>query len=980
MHAASPHNPRRTRVFLRLWIAMLCALRLLSPPPALAGGPRWVAGAAFFNASALGQPIVWSGGRISYYVDLGPLSTTESNGAATTLVTNAAAVWNAVPTAAVQLTFQGNLAEDVNGSNVSSAGGTLSEPSDIEPTATTRPVAVIFDADGSVLTALYGAGAADPTVCPQTGVYSQVDNMSADGHIAHALIIVNGLCATNAGMEAVLEYQLIRAFGRVLGLDWSQANEEQFATSSPTDDDLAGWPMMHPVERLCSENAETCLPDPTTLRTDDIAALNRLYPVTTANQSSWPSKQLTAANTVTVRGTVSFRNGQGMQGINVVLQPLNPLTGLPDLRYTATAVSGAYFTGNAGSVIAAAPVSTAYLTGTFGSNDTALEGYYEISGVPLPAGETSSGYQLTLEAVNSLYTQKESVGPYVTGQVTPSGTLPTVQLGALAAGADLTQDITIDDSAGESFSGNDGSQASPAAVPPAGEWTSRLTGYGHASWFAFSPKANREYTVEAQSLDDSAQPTTAKAMPLIGAWNASDALGTTPDVSTTQPFNGGATGLSSLAVVTVATGEERTAIADARGDGRPDYLYRGRILYADSVQPSSLPAGGGPIVIEGIGFRIDSVVKVNGRAAQVTSVSPTEITAMAPASNGATGTVQVEVDDPLTLGVTIIADGLAYTAQSGDTLTLIAAPTGSVPMNVPQPLTVRAMNWDDEWPAPGDAVTFTVTAGTATLGCGQSTCTIISNVNGLASTTVSAGTTALTQVTASLVSGASVLSEFYGAAPPSISALTPALYLAIGSAFQWTPQALVLNAGSPLSGAAVAWTSTASDITLAAGSSMTNAAGIAAQTLTAGPFSSGETETVRACYAAVCAPFTLYAVHLETAVLAPVSGTTQQTAPGVGFAAVTLAVTDAVGHPMAGAAVTFYETLRAWTAPCPTQGSCPPAPVLAQAAAQSISAADGTVTLTPISLDGQPGRLSVLAAAGPSATYSFELDSPPPTE
>ncbi|GGH07226.1 IPT/TIG domain-containing protein [Silvibacterium dinghuense] len=981
MDAASPRNPRRIRALIRLCCAAVgCILGLLGASPALAGGPRWVAGPAYFNASALGQPVVWSGGQVNYYVDLGALSATEANGPATTLVTNAAAIWNAISTAAVQLTFKGNLAENVSGSNVTNTSGVLSEPADIQPTATTRPVAVIFDADGSVLNTLYGSGASDPTVCPQTGVYTQVDNMTADGHIAHALMIVNGLCATNAGMYAVLEYQIIRAFGRILGLDWSQANEEQFAASSPTSDDLAGWPMMHPVERLCLENAETCLPAPTTLRTDDIAALNRLYPVTSANQSSWPTKKLTAANTLTVRGTVSFRNGQGMQGVNAVLRPINVLTGLPDLRYTATAVTGAYFAGNAGSVIAAAPASTTYLPGSFGSDDTTLEGYYEISGVPLPAGETSASYQLTFEAVNPLYTQKESVGAYLTGQVTPSGTMPTLSLGALAAGSSLTQDVTIDDSAEETFSGNDGSQGSPAALPQSGEWTARLNGYGHASWFAFQPKANREYTIEAQALDDSAEATIDKAMPLIGAWNASDDLNATPDLSITQPFNGGVLGLSRLLVITSATGEERVAMADARGDGRPDYLYRGRILYADSVQPAHLPAAGGPVVIEGTGFRIDSVVKVNGTAAEITSISPNEITAMAPASGGVTGTVQVEVDDPETLGVTIIADGLAYTAQSGDTLTLVSAPTGSIPMSVPQSVTVRAMNWDDEWPAANVPVTFAVTGGSAALGCGQSTCTVATNADGTATLSVSATTTALAQLTASISSGASVLSVFTGAAPPTVSALTPDLYLAIGGAATWTPQALVLNAGSPLAGAAVTWSTTASDVSLGTASSTTAGTGIATQTLAAGPFTAGEAETVSACYGTSCAAFTLYAVHLETAVLVPVSGTSQQTAPGTAFSPVTLEVTDAIGHPVAGAPVIFYETLRAWTDPCPTQGSCPTAPILGQATIQTISAADGTVTLTPMSLSGQPGRLSLLAVTGPNATYSFELDSPAPTE
>ncbi len=74
----------------------------------------------------------------------------------------------------------------------------------------------------------------------------------------------------------------------------------------------------------------------------------------------------------------------------------------------------------------------------------------------------------------------------------------------------------------------------------------------------------------------------------------------------------------------------RVGIADLRGDGRPDYAYNGWVLYADTVAPERLPAAGGPIVIHGMGFRLVDTVLVGGHPALVTSVSPTEITAIAP--------------------------------------------------------------------------------------------------------------------------------------------------------------------------------------------------------------------------------------------------------------------------------------------------------------------------------------------------------------
>src|SRR5277367_6000669 len=113
--------------------------------------------------------------------------------------------------------------------------------------------------------------------------------------------------------------------------------------------------------------------------------------------------------------------------------------------------------------------------------------------------------------------------------------------------------------------------------------------------------------------------------------------------------------------------------------------------------------------------------------------------------------------------------------------------------------------------------------------------------------------------------------------------------------------------------------------------------------------------------ATTCAQFTVVAVHTQTAQLIPETGTGQTIAATDDFAPVTLEVTDAVGHAMAGAVVTFYETLDEWTPPCPAHGVCPPAPLLEQQTTQATSATDGTVTLAPLSIAGQPTRLFVTA-------------------
>ncbi len=957
------------------WLVLLAWILIFAVPIAHAGGPRWVAGSSYFNASAEGQPVVWANGQISYYTDLGNLSPQVTQTQANTMVATAAAVWSNVNTAAVSIQWGGSLAEDVNGTNVNAGANGVTLPADIQSTATNRPVAVVYDADGSVINAIYGPGASSPLVCQEDGVMVSVDNLAVTGDIAHALVLVNGLCATTVSQIANLQYQLIRAFGRVLGLDWSQTNEEIFDMSQIPTDGLAGWPIMHPIERLCNGGSGQCFSNPTQLRTDDIAALNRLYPVTAANIGSFPGKTITASATISVKGTIQFPDGQGMQGVNVVLHLL--ANGAPDLVYTATAVSGVYFQGNAGNSITGMIDANGNPLNRFGSNDASLEGFFDLSGVPLPQGVTASQYQLTFEALNPLYTGNSSVGPYTNGQVSPSGTMPIVTLGTLSAGSAITQTVVIND-ADDEQSGADGPEDAPATVPVNGEWTGRITAYGHSGWFEWWARAGREFTVEAQALDDDGNDTENKAQIVVGAWNGTDAVGAVPVTGTVGPFNGNIAGQTTLPVLTIADSEVRIGLADFRGDGRPDFAYHGRILYADSVSPARLPVAGGQMVIQGMGFRPGMTVSVDGTVAPVSSVTPTAIVATAPAS-AATDNVVVEVQDPQTLGVAAIASGVSYDAEPDDAVSLLSAPMGSVPIGAPQPFMVRAVNVTAQTPAAGVTVTFAVTGGAAILGCGQSSCSVVTAGDGTATLSVVPNSTALAQVTASLTNASSVIAEFTGTAPPSIVALTPNLYLALGATVQWPVQAMVLSpAGIPVAGQAVSWSASGSGVSVSTSQNASDTNGLVEIQIGAGPFSASANSTVNACLAGTtsCATFTVTPVHTETAALAPWSGTSQYVSASRTFSPVVLHVTDAFGHPLAGANVVFAEMLDGWTEPCPVQGSCAPPPILQQQIVQTVSAIDGSVTLTPLAANGLAGRLQVMAATG-DVTLNFELDAHP---
>lgn len=205
----------------------LQALALLTQA-AFAGGPRWVAGSSYFNGSVKGQPVHWKNGTISYYLDQGSLTPLAYGSLMVSLVAQSASAWNSVPTAAVSITNGGSLNENVSGSNVIAGPNGITMPADIQSDDTSKPLAIIYDTDGSVINAFFGAGASNASDCRDNGVMTIVDNVATDGTIQHALMILNGLCAANNAQLAVMQYQMVRAFGRILGLDWSQANESMF--------------------------------------------------------------------------------------------------------------------------------------------------------------------------------------------------------------------------------------------------------------------------------------------------------------------------------------------------------------------------------------------------------------------------------------------------------------------------------------------------------------------------------------------------------------------------------------------------------------------------------------------------------------------------------------------------------------------------------------------------------------------------------
>jgi hypothetical protein len=424
----------------------------------------------------------------------------------------------------------------------------------------------------------------------------------------------------------------------------------------------------------------------------------------------------------------------------------------------------------------------------------------------------------------------------------------------------------------------------------------------------------------------------------------------------------------------------RVGICDERGDGRPDYRYAGWVLYADSVQPARLPAAGGPIVIHGMGFRATDTVLVGGQAAVVTSVSPNEITAIVPPTTGATGSVDVEVDDdPALNAATIVTGGISYDAGTGDALTLITAPMNTVPKATPLPFTVIALAPDLK-PAGNVLVTYAVTGGTATLGCGQASCTIQTTGDGRATMTVMAVDATPSVVTASLANTSSLQAHFTGGTPATVTALNARLSVAAGATITWPVQALVLTAGSPAAGQTVIWQTTVSGIApQGTASVVTSVSGVASKSLTVGPLAEGQVVSVQACVSggSSCTTFSAMGARPAYALLQPVSGTAQSLDTSASAATMVFRLLDMDGTPMAGGTVALYQALYAWTQPCSAHTVCTSGDLLATQAGVATSALDGTVSFTPMSLPGVATELRALAASGNSATVQAQVERHP---
>ncbi len=991
----------RTHPFFRLLLLIALAIALVRL--AHAGGPKYVAGLSYFNQGTMGTPLTWSGGVVNYYTDQGDLSTTFPGPSADALVADAFSQWTSISTAAVSGIHAGQLAEDVSSANLyKNADGTIAMPADILASATGTPVGIVYDQDGSVTDAFLGQGAGDPSECFDNAVLGWIDNFTVDAHLAHALVLINGNCAQASSQQTDVEYRLVRVLGRILGLDWSQVNDNVFTYNPrPTSDDYAGLPVMHATDPPNCIPITRCYSNPYQPKMDDQAAISRLYPVTAQNSSSFPGKQILSTNTARIFGHVYFTNtsgqaAQGMQGVNVVARWINPSTGQPSRAYAATSISGFLFAGNVGNTATGFNDSSGLLFNRFGSNDTTLEGFFDLAGLQLPTGASSGQYQLSVEAIDPMWSAP--VGPYGPYEVQPSGTVQPITVN-VSLGANVQQDILMSGSAVQRptpFAPT--TYSSPAAVPVGGDWTSSLSPYGDSDYFWFSGQANRTMSVLVTALDSSGNATQSKAQPVIGMWALSDP-GTYPaPANTPSAFNISLSGMTMLNAELMQQTSFRIGISDIRGDGRPDYRYHARVFYGNNVQPARASvAGGTPLTIQGLGFESNTKVAIASGNVAPLAISANQILLIAPPH--ADGMQNVSLSDLATGASSGMTAAVTYGAGPDDTIALVAGSNPWTPVGgeAPNPIVVHVLAPDGVTPVPGATVVFTSSLAASFSACaGASICPVVTDQGGMASsyvTPLAAGpaTISVQLAPASYSSPKQVQTTLAARSLALDLALTPqTAHIAQGASVILPLTARVLSNGAPVSGTNVNFAIVKGSGGLTSPGVVSDSNGYASTNLQLSSVT-GDVQ-VTACVEPAnlpCVTFYGTAVPASAVQLQAVAGTSQIILEGQTFQPVVVRATDfsTPANSVLGANVIFQQTVERGngTFPGTSAGDTTiapyPEPVILSSSQMSVSTdVNGLAEFQPTT-QGLSGALQILGtAAGGTDNVQFSMQSLPTSQ
>jgi hypothetical protein len=649
--------------------------------------------------------------------------------------------------------------------------------------------------------------------------------------------------------------------------------------------------------------------------------------VTAVNVGSFPGKQIFSQATARVHGSVFFTDANGiaaqpMQGVNVVARWIDPSTGLPSRSDVVASVSGFLFCGNAGNMITGFTDGSGQNFNRLGSADATLEGFFDLAGLQIPNGANSAQYELTVEAVDPLWSA--NVGPYgATSQVQPSGLAGQIIVN-VTLGGDVAQDILMQGSALQKAQWYGAtSYAAPAQIAGSGNWAGALSGYGTVDFFQFPAQANRTLSVMVDGLDELGSLSEGKSLPVVGMWDLVDPGMTPAPANTVSAFNTTFFGETRLDAQILQSTTFRLGIADYRGDGRPDYHYNARVLYGDNANPPRASvAGGTAITIKGLGLQIDTSVEAGGITTPVLASSSTQLLIDTPAL--VDGAYDLLLGDAKSGGSSDMTGVLTAGAGPSDLIKLISGANPATPVGgqAPVPFTVIVVAADGVTPVAGATVQFTASASVgssavAFSACGgATTCTLVSDQSGLASSFMTPLSAAVMTVTAKLApasypSPQQVQVTLLGTESQlDLSLITPSVWIAQGATVSIPLNARVLSNGAGVMGSGVTYQITQGPGLLSAAKALTDSNGYASVSLQIN--AAAASVRVSVCVGATnnpCQVFNATVVQSSALKVIAVAGTLQMAPSGQSFQPVIVRVTDSASppHPVMGAGVVFLS-------------------------------------------------------------------------
>jgi hypothetical protein len=347
-----------------------------------------------------------------------------------------------------------------------------------------------------------------------------------------------------------------------------------------------------------------------------------------------------------------------------------------------------------------------------------------------------------------------------------------------------------------------------------------------------------------------------------------------------------------------------------------------------------------------------------------------------------------------------MTDVLTFGAAATDGIVLVqgANPPTPVGTQTTNPVTVMAVASDGVTPVNGATIVWSTTNGATLSACsGGSTCSVVSDEGGLASTwvtpTLPGNVTIAAELAPAVYNPPQTVVATITTSPPAstnIAVTTPNLWIAQGASLTLPLTAQVVNQnGAPLPGTNVSFFFSFGSGVLSAPQATTNSAGYASVNLTLTNMSSGF--QINACVLPgdnPCQQIYGFAVSPSALNLQAVSGAGQMV-EGPGFQPLTVRVTDSSSppNPVEAASVLFQSTVLRPSGnnltlstgdPSNTENEMPNILSSSQISVQSSS--NGLASMTP-SVGVFTGTLEVEVqiSAGTVATLTDVLESFPET-